>query len=76
LLIVCGFGALGVLFARWTRRRDYFVKGVTLGCLAGIASILIHSLTDFNLHITANAVLFVTLYALAARSVVLSSVRD
>ena len=69
LLIVVAFGALGVLFVRWTRRNDHFVRGVALGCLVGIAAILIHSLTDFNLHITANAVLFVTLYALAARVV-------
>jgi O-antigen ligase len=67
LIIVVAFGALAWLFSRWTRRNDHLVRGVGLGCLAGIAAILIHSLTDFNLHITANAVLFVTLYALAMR---------
>jgi O-antigen ligase len=69
LLIFVAFGALGVLFVRWARRNDHFVRGVGVGCLAGIAAILVHSLTDFNLHITANAVLFVTLYALAGRAV-------
>jgi O-antigen ligase len=68
LIIVVAFGALAWLFSRWTRRNDHLVRGVGLGCLAGIAAILIHSLTDFNLHITANAVLFVTLYALAMRT--------
>ena len=76
LMIVVAFGALIWLFARWTRRNDHLVRGVGLGCLVGIASILIHSLTDFNLHITANAVLFVTLYALAMRVVGLNSSRD
>jgi O-antigen ligase len=71
LLIFVAFGALGVLFARWARRNDHFVRGVGIGCLAGIAAMLIHSLTDFNLHITANAVLFVSLYALAGRVVAL-----
>ena len=73
LMIVVAFGALIWLFTRWTRRNDHLVRGVGLGCLVGIASILIHSLTDFNLHITANAVLFVTLYALGMRVVGLNS---
>jgi O-antigen ligase len=76
LMIVVAFGALIWLFARWAKRNDHLVRGVGLGCLVGIASILIHSLTDFNLHITANAVLFVTLYALGMRVVGLSSSRD
>jgi O-antigen ligase len=75
LMVVVAFGALIWLFARWARRRDHLVRGVGLGCLVGIVSILIHSLTDFNLHITVNAVLFVTLYALAARVVGLNSSR-
>ncbi|MFC2166143.1 O-antigen ligase family protein, partial [Acidobacteriota bacterium] len=64
-LIVFAFGFAVFLFLRWVKRRDYFVRGVGLGCLMGIVSILLHSLTDFNLHIPANAVYFVTLYALA-----------
>ena len=64
-LIVFAFGFAVYLFLSWLKRRDYFVRGVGLGCLMGIVSILLHSLTDFNLHITANAVYFVALYALA-----------
>lgn len=68
-LILFGFGAVGYLFVRWMRRRDYVVRGVVLGCMAGVAAILIHSFTDFNLHIPANAVYFVTLMALGMRVV-------
>jgi len=35
-----------------------------LGCLTGVLSLLFHSLYDFNLHITANGMLFVFLLAL------------
>ena len=42
------------------RRMDY----LTLGCLTGMLAILIHSLVDFNLHITANAFYFSLLFAL------------
>jgi len=40
------------------------VRGITIGALAGIAAILVHSAIDFNLHIPANALLFSVLAAL------------
>ena len=40
------------------------VRGITLGALAGITAILVHSIPDFNLHIPANAILFTILGAL------------
>jgi len=68
-LILFAFGAFIYIFAKWMKRNDYFVKGIVLGCLMGVLGILIHSLTDFNLRIPANAVYFVTFYALAWRTV-------
>jgi len=68
-LILLAFGALVVVFARWTRRSDYFIKGIALGCFCGIATILLHSITDFNLRLPANAVYFTALYALAMSAV-------
>ncbi len=40
------------------------VVGTTLGAMSGIVAILVHSAGDFNLHIPANALLFVILAAL------------
>ncbi len=40
------------------------VRGTTLGALAGITAILVHSFGDFNLHIPANALLFTVLAAI------------
>jgi hypothetical protein len=40
------------------------VRGTTLGALSGITAILVHSISDFNLHIPANALLFAILAAL------------
>ncbi|MEW6456132.1 MAG: O-antigen ligase family protein [Acidobacteriota bacterium] len=68
-LILFAFGAVGYFFMKWVKRRDYFIKGVILGCILGIVAILIHSITDFNLRIPANAVYFITLYALSIRMV-------
>jgi O-antigen ligase len=68
-LIAAAFMLVGLLYSRWAQRRDHFVRGVVLGCMLGIVGLLIHSLTDFNLHIPANAIYFLTLYALALRTV-------
>jgi RsiW-degrading membrane proteinase PrsW (M82 family) len=40
------------------------VRGITIGAMAGITAILVHSIGDFNLHIPANALLFSVLAAL------------
>lgn len=68
-IILAGFVGVGYMFGRWTRRRHYLVRGIVLGCVAGIVAILVHSITDFNLRIPANAVYLVTLYALGMRVV-------
>ena len=70
-IILAAFVALGWMLARWLSRRDEFVRGVGLGCMAGVATVLIHSLSDFILRTPAVAVYFVALYALGMRVVVL-----
>jgi putative inorganic carbon (hco3(-)) transporter len=42
------------------------VRGTTLGAMAGITAILVHSFGDFNLQIPANAILFMILAAIVA----------
>jgi len=51
------------------------VRGITLGAMAGITGILVHSLTDFNLHIPANAILFTVLAALVTSPIPIDSER-
>ena len=43
-----------------------FVRGFTIGAMSGITAIIIHSISDFNLHIPANAILFTVLAAMIA----------
>lgn len=45
------------------------VRGITVGAMSGITAILVHSISDFNLHIPANALLFTVLAALVAAPV-------
>jgi O-antigen ligase len=48
--------------------RSRQTSGIALGCMAGVIAILIHSYSDGNLQIPANALLFTTLSALTLKS--------
>ncbi len=50
------------------KRRDTYAVYLAAGAFAGIISMLIHSLTDFNLHIGANGLYFFFLMGLAVSS--------
>jgi len=60
-----------ILFILWHTVRTFFrteglfERSVALGCVGSIVAILLHSLTDFNLYIPANALLFSTVLGLA-----------
>ena len=51
-------------YRRFLKRRDSYCIYLYLGGLAGLASILFHSITDFNLHIGANGLYFFLICAL------------
>jgi len=51
--------------AEWARSTDTAIR---LAALTGCVGILVHSLSDFNLHIPANAMLFLVCAALASRA--------
>jgi len=53
-----------VSFIVWRTRGHPEVKGLALGGIIAIINILIHSITDFNLHIPANMVLFAVILPL------------
>ncbi len=65
-LVAVGIALLVWLAAAWRRRRSPFAKGIGLGALLGVAALLIHGFTDFNLQITANAVYFTAVAMLGA----------
>jgi putative inorganic carbon (hco3(-)) transporter len=68
-LILFAATGVGWVFLRWLRTRDPLARGIALGALLGVVALLLHSFTYFNLRNPANAVYFVTLFALAARAV-------
>ncbi len=58
-LLLGGILFIGVAsFLVWRTRHHPEVKGLALGGIVSLLAILIHSITDFNLHIPANLVLF------------------
>ncbi len=70
-------GVVGCILAGWflwnllsaslreLRKAPSWQANLTRACLIGIAGILVHSVTDFNLHIPANAALFYSMCFLA-----------
>jgi O-antigen ligase len=66
-----GFAVAYILwkaFRTWMARRHPELKGLALGCLVSTIAILIHSLTDFNLQIPANALVFSVVLALTVKT--------
>lgn len=57
--------ALFVMAFRRMGAKDKYRRGVALGAFTGCVGVLVHSLFDFTLHTTANALLFLVLAALA-----------
>ena len=66
LALVGGYGAAAV--KRLRRRRDREAVALALGGLAGMVAFLLHSFTDFNAHIPANALWFTVLAALTLKT--------
>ena len=67
---ILGLWFIVILFRRGFARRethDHFRRGVVTGALAGCFAVLVHSFFDFTLHTTANALLFLTLSAVATQ---------
>ncbi len=65
LLLVGGLACMVIMsFLIWRVRRHPEVKGLALGGIVAVVVILIHSITDFNLHIPANMVLFSVIVSL------------
>lgn len=68
---VIGAGLLFLLFRtglRSIKTENLYRRGVALGALTACFSILVHSMFDFVLHITAIAVMFLTMMALVVVS--------
>ena len=73
---ILGLGiALWFLYYLWAVARESlrapapWRRAATLGALAGICGVAVHSLFDFGLHIPANALLFIALTVVATASV-------
>jgi O-antigen ligase len=60
-----------LVLKRWAKSRDSFSKGISLGGIGSMVYIALHSLTDFNMQIPANALAFFIITALTYRSVTL-----
>jgi O-antigen ligase len=77
LELLASGGIIGVALVCWfayvfyrrvrerLRAKDTFCRAICFGALAGIFGVAVHSIVDFGLHITINALVFVVLLVLA-----------
>ena len=64
------FWLLGLFFSTGFKKlksRSRQTSGIALGCMASVVAILVHSYSDFNLHIPANIILFTAITALVLK---------
>jgi O-antigen ligase/Tfp pilus assembly protein PilF len=64
LFLACGIWYMVYLFKHFYRRHNPWIVGMSLCVFGSLAAIFLHSFTDFNLHIPANAVLLTVILAL------------
>ena len=64
LALFVGWALYYAMAALW-QTKSLFRNGLGLGISIGIVSLMIHSFSDFNLQIPANAITFITLCAIA-----------
>jgi hypothetical protein len=63
-LVIVVASSLGVALRVLWARKDPLLRGMAFASLMGVTAILVHSAADANLHIPANAALFMVLLAL------------
>ena len=66
-LVLIGGGFVFLLItslSRWRNRRDPFSVGIGLGGMGAMVGMAIHSLSDFNLHMPANALVLALILAI------------
>jgi len=59
---------LGYFFFLWMKRKNSLSIGIGLGGMGAIISLALHSLTDFNMHIPANALLLSMVVGITLRA--------
>jgi O-antigen ligase len=74
---LCGLAFLWILFreakACYVAEQGHFSRALHAGAITALCGILLHSFVDFNLHIPANALLFLLQVSLATSAPLLSS---
>jgi O-antigen ligase len=68
LLFIPIIGLLFKMILAYVEARNPYRRSVLLACIGGSAALLIHSVTDFNLQIPANALLFAVILGIGSKA--------
>jgi hypothetical protein len=70
LVIFVFLFCMGYFFSLWRKRKNSFSIGIGLGGMGAMVSLALHSFTDFNMHIPANALLLSMAMGIALASLI------
>ena len=76
LLFLPSFVLLARLIGSFLSDSRRYRRSVTLGCIGSVAALLVHSATDFNLQIPANALIFAVVLGIGYKAVVIERRRE
>jgi len=76
LLFLPIFVLLARLIGSFLSDSRRYRRSVTLGCIGSVAALLVHSATDFNLQIPANALIFAVVLGIGYKAVVIERRRE
>ena len=76
LLFLPIFALLARLIRSFLSDSRRYRRSVTLGCIGSVAALLVHSVTDFNLQIPANALIFAVVVGIGYKAVVIERLRE
>jgi O-antigen ligase len=74
LLFIPIIGLLFKMILAYVEARNPYRRSVLLACIGGSAALLIHSVTDFNLQVPANALLFAVILGIGSKATYSTSV--
>ena len=76
LLFLPIFYLLGRMIISFLKEHRRYRSAILLGCIGSTLGLLIHSLTDFNLQIPANALIFAVILGIGYKAACIESQKD
>ena len=76
IVLIAFVWSLGMVIVRWRKRRDPFIVGISLGGIGALVVVSIYALSEFSLHMPANALVLAVILAITYKALYLHGDED